>query len=386
MEYRTDTKSGNKLSVLGFGGMRLPRDKEKSERLITQAVEGGVNYIDTAYLYPGSETTIGEILEKTGLRSKIYLATKLPHRNLKSRDDIERIFNEQKKRLKTDYFDYYLMHNFVNLAQWQGLLNAGITEWIAAKKQSGEIRQVGFSFHGQIGEFKKLIDSYDWDFCQIQYNYINTHYQAGTEGLRYAAAKGLPVIIMEPLLGGKLANPPKEAAQIFTNAKAGSTPVDWALNWLWNQPEVTVVLSGMNDYPQLDENLKLAGAAKISGFSADDEQTIEKAVAAFNKSYKIACTGCNYCMPCTKMINIPACFAAYNASYSQGRITGITMYLTGSGMGSETTYYASHCIACGACEKKCPQHLPISQYMKQVQRRLEPRLLRFIVEKIVYGK
>jgi predicted aldo/keto reductase-like oxidoreductase len=385
MQYREDRKSKNKLSVLGFGGMRLPRDSQKTEQLLCRAIEAGVNYIDTAYLYGGNEQAIGAALAKNGLRDKLYLATKLPHHNCKSTADFDRFFDESRQRLQVSRIDYYLIHNLIDLAQWERMVALGIEDWIAAKRACGEIGQIGFSFHGQTGEFKKLIDAYDWDFCQIQYNYINTHYQAGTEGLHYAASKGLSVIVMEPLLGGKLASPPKDVERIFRTAKPDVSPVSWALNWLWDQPEVTVVLSGMNEFSQLDENLALANEAAAGMLPEQGQETITKAIEVFSKSYRVACTGCNYCMPCPQKVNIPACFTAYNTSFAVSWVSGVTMYITGSGVGSASMHFASDCIACGACEKKCPQHLPIPELLKRTRRRLELPGIKFLVTKFVYG-
>ena len=371
MQYRIDNKSGTKLSCLGFGCMRFP-DKTKTEELLLKAVESGVNYFDTAYMYGGSEALLGEVLKKHNLREKVYIATKLTQMVCKTSADFDRIFAEQLKRLKTNYIDYYHMHNFTAYAQWERLVSIGIKEWIAAKKESGEIKQIGFSFHGPYLDFVKILDSYNWEFVLIQYNYMNEHYQAGVEGLRYAHAKGLPVFIMEPLLGGKLADVPTEAARVFQSARPGSTPVSWALNWLWNQNEVTVVLSGMNKMEQLEENLKLADMASAGMFSESDADTVKRVTKIVNDSFKIPCTGCNYCLPCPKGINIPSCLAAYNASYAQGYTTGVFLYLTSVGfMQQSNRYYASDCVACGVCEKKCPQNIAIIKELKRVKRRLQ---------------
>ncbi|MCL2034560.1 MAG: aldo/keto reductase, partial [Oscillospiraceae bacterium] len=265
MQYRTDLKSGNKLSALGLGCMRFPRgaiqiDYKKSEKLVLDAIDAGVNYFDTAYIYMGSEEILGQIFKNNpGTREKIFLATKLPLRMCKSYDDFDKLFNIQLKRLNTDYIDYYFMHNLSSRKKWDELCRLGIEDWIAGKKAEGKIKLAGFSFHGSQSEFFALLDAYDWDFCQIQYNYANIHYQAGAAGLKAAADKGIPVIIMEPLLGGKLATGlPKHAAKLFSDVDASKTPAAWALNWLWDQPEATVVLSGMNTPEQLKENASLA--------------------------------------------------------------------------------------------------------------------------------
>jgi predicted aldo/keto reductase-like oxidoreductase len=387
MQYRKDKKSENMLSILGFGCMRLPGspahiDREKSESLLRQAYEAGVNYFDTAYLYPGSEAAVGAIFEKLGIRDKVHIATKLPHAMCRTREDFDRLFTEEKKRLRTEYVDYYLIHNIIDPKQWERLCALGIQEWIKGKKESGEIRQIGFSYHGSAHDFTAMVDAYGWDFCQIQYNYMNTHYQAGQAGLKYAADKGLSVIIMEPLLGGKLANGlPGEASGALKEAKPGSTPAQWAFRWLWNQPEVTVVLSGMNAPGQLTENLSIADTAQPGMFTKEEETAIEKVVGIFNASYKVRCTGCNYCMPCPQGINIPGCFAAYNTSYAIGWMTGEIQYMTFSAAAGEHGHFAGDCISCGKCEQHCPQHIAIRKELKAVKRRLELPGVKWVVRR-----
>jgi len=365
--------------------MRFPRnlaqiDINRTELLIIKAVEDGINYFDTAYVYGGSEDTLGQILAKNNLRGKIFLATKLPLGKCKSYDDFESLFHEQLKRLHTDYIDYYLLHNLGDINLWETLLSLGIEKWIEEKKQSGQIKNIGFSFHGIHEEFIKLLDVYNWDFCQIQYNYINTNYQAGMGGLKKAAGKGLAVIVMEPLLGGKLANGlPKKAIDIFKAANTGFSPAAWALRWLWNQNEVTVVLSGMNDIKQLKENVETANNALPDMLTTVEIDTFESVIRSINDSYKIPCTGCNYCMPCPQNVNIPACFAAYNVSYTIGTVTGFLQYLTSTGsLDPRKNYSASKCKECGACEKNCPQHIEIAKSLKNVARRMEPFWLKAI--------
>ena len=383
MQYRTDKKSGNKLSIMGFGCMRFPKnltqiDMNRTEQLIVKAVEEGINYFDTAYIYGGSEEALGPILAKNNLRNKIFLATKLPLAKCKKYADFELLFKEQLQRLQTDYIDYYLMHNLGDTITWKTLCELGIEKWIKEKKESGQIKNIGFSFHGIHHEFIKLLDIYDWDFCQIQYNYINVNYQAGVVGLKKAAEKGLPVIIMEPLLGGKLANGlPKKAVELFKAANNSLTPAAWALRWLWNQKEVTVVLSGMNDISQLEDNIETAKNAIPGMLTTTEEETYESVMKIMMASYKIPCTGCNYCMPCPQNVNIPACFSSYNVLYAVGMLPGFTQYVTSTGsLDPRKSYAASNCKECGACEKKCPQHIPIMKSLKDVRKKMEPFWLR----------
>jgi len=379
MQYRSDKKSGNKLSIIGFGCMRFPRnltqiDINKTEQLIVKAVEEGINYFDTAYLYGGSEVAVGKILAENNLRSKIFLATKLPHAKCKTFDDFESFFRTQLERLQTDYIDYYLIHNLCDTDSWERLCGLGIEKWIKEKKESGQIRNIGFSFHGIHDEFIKLLNVYDWDFCQIQYNYINTNYQAGTVGLQKAAEKGLAIIIMEPLLGGKLATGlPEKAVHLFKAANKSLMPAAWALRWLWNQKEVTVVISGMNAMTQLEDNIKTAENAVPDMLTAAENDTYKSVLKIIEDTYKVPCTGCNYCMPCPHHVNIPACFAAYNVSFATGLVTGITQYVTSTGfLKPEKNYSASNCTKCGTCEKKCPQHIPIPKSLKNVTKKMEP--------------
>jgi predicted aldo/keto reductase-like oxidoreductase len=387
MQYRTDVKSGNKLSILGFGCMRFPRnftqtDIKKTEQLILKAAEEGINYFDTAFIYGESEEVLGNIIQKNNLRNNIFLATKLPLAKCKNYDDFDLLFKTQLERLHTDYIDYYLMHNLSDTALWEKLCALGIEKWIKEKKALGQIKNVGFSFHGIHNEFLKILDIYEWDFCQIQYNYINTNYQAGSAGLKKAAEKGLSVIIMEPLLGGKLANGlSKKAINIFNKANGSLSPAGWALRWLWNQKEVTVVLSGMNEESQLRENIETAKNVVPDMLTADEEKTFDSVVEIIKVTYKTPCTGCNYCMPCPHKVNIPACFAAYNVSYTVGLFSGIPQYLNSVGaLNPVSSFAASQCKKCGQCEKKCPQHISIIKSLEKVTKRMEPFWIRIVMK------
>jgi predicted aldo/keto reductase-like oxidoreductase len=386
MQYRIDKRSGYKLSVLGFGCMRFPRafgkiDLQKTEEMVMRSIEEGVNYFDTAWVYPGSEEAFGAILEKNNVRDKIYIATKLPLVLLKARDgeaEFDRYFDQSLQRLKTDYIDYYLMHMLTDLDQWQKLKSQGIEDWISRKKKAGKIKQIGFSFHGSGSEFLKIIEDYDWEFCQIQYNYSDENFQAGVTGLCAAAAK-MPVVIMEPLLGGRLASGlPKDAVNIFRSADVNLSPAGWALNWIWNQEEVTVVLSGMSTMEQLEENLRLADNASAGMLNNSGKSIYANVLESVNRSCKIRCTGCNYCMPCPAGVNIPGSFSSYNASYSMGYVAGMHQFITSTGFTSEKGSSPSLCIKCGKCESHCPQHIPIIKELARVKRRMEPFWIRFM--------
>lgn len=382
MNYRKD-KYGNDISILGFGCMRFPRkmgmtNMEAVEKQIMLAYNNGINYFDTAYIYPGSESAIGKIFEKNKIREKINIATKLPHYLIKDINGLDKLFNEQLKRLRTNYIDYYLMHMLPSAETWERLKKLGIEEWIQKKKESGQIRQIGFSYHGNSETFCKLIDVYDWDFCQIQYNYLDEHSQAGRRGLNYAYSKGIPVIIMEPLRGGKLVNKlPEKAKKIFKNYKIKRTPAQWAFRWLWNQKEVTCVLSGMNSEAMVKDNIKTASTVKIGEFSTDDELMLKKVVKAINAKIKVPCTGCGYCMSCPKGVDIPGTFAAYNRYYSEGKFWALVEYITCTTL-RKNTAAASNCIGCGKCEKHCPQGIEIRKELKNAQKTLETPIYRIV--------
>ena len=382
MQYRLDERSGNKLSVLGFGCMRLSRgatgiDQKKAERLILRAIDKGVNYFDTAYLYPGAEAALGTVLARNGVREKVYVATKIPFSHCKARADFDKYLTAQLAALCTDYIDYYLMHNINTVAQWEALCELGVLEWIAEMKAAGSIRQVGFSFHGAKAEFPKLLTAYDWDFCQIQLNYANESYQAGLDGLKLAGERRVPVMIMEPLLGGKLANGlAPSAASAFRRVHATRSAAAWGLRWLWNRPEVTVVLSGMNEVTQLDDNASAAEAAEPWCLTEAELRAYEEVVEVFKRTDKVPCTGCSYCMPCPVGVNIPACFASYNASYTHGRIASYTMYITSTAANRVKNSRASNCVKCGKCEAHCPQDIAIRKELGNVTRRMEPPYLR----------
>ena len=373
MQYRKD-RYGNPISVLGYGCMRFTQaagkiDIAKTEKEILEAFHGGVNYFDTAYVYPGSEAALGEILARNGIREQVNIATKLPHYLLKKPEDLDRYFSEELRRLKTDHVDYYLMHMLTDTKTWQRLEGLGIVQWLAGKKASGQIRQVGFSYHGNSDMFCKLLDIYDWDFCQIQYNYLDENSQAGATGLHRAAEKGLPIIIMEPLRGGRLTNTlPASAKKII--AHTSLTPAQFAFRWLWDQKEVTCVLSGMNSLDMVKENLATAQITRPGILTPEDRAVYAKVIAAINENMKVGCTGCRYCMPCPKGVDIPGTFAAYNRMASDGYWKALTEYFMITGVRKDYTG-PGNCIGCGKCEQHCPQHLPIRQELKNARKALE---------------
>ena len=375
MNYRKD-KYGNPISILGFGCMRFTQsggkiDLDKAEREILEAIQSGVNYFDTAYVYPGSEDALGRILEKNHLRDQVSIATKLPHYLLRKPGSFEKYFSEELKRLRTDRVDYYLMHMLTDVKTWERLKSLGIVEWLREKQRSGAIRQVGFSYHGNSEMFCQLVDAYDWDFCQIQYNYLDEHSQAGRRGLQYAASKQIPVMIMEPLRGGKLVGLlPDEARQLFADYPVRRSPAEWAFRWLWNQPEVTCVLSGMNSLDMVRENVKTASAAQTGELTQADQALLRSVVQAINRNIKVGCTGCGYCMPCPKQVDIPGTFAAYNRMFTEGKRRAKIEYIMCTAMRKDSAA-ASNCIGCGACERHCPQQLPIREELKNARKALE---------------
>ncbi len=382
MNYRTD-RYGNQLSILGFGCMRFPTkmgriDMDETEREIVAAVKNGVNYFDTAYIYPGSEAALGEILEKNRLRDSVNIATKLPHYLIKSREGLDRLFSEELRRLRTDHVDYYLMHMLTDTDTWDRLKALGIEQWLSEKRASGQIRQVGFSYHGNSDMFCKLVDAWDWDFCQIQYNYMDEHSQAGRRGLDHSHAKGIPVIIMEPLRGGKLVSRlPHDAADLFAKHPAGYTPAQWAFKWLWNQPEVTVVLSGMNSMEMLTENIETAASSQAGEFGPDEEAFLKQVVRAINAKMKVPCTGCGYCQPCPKGVDIPGAFAAYNRRYQEGKFWGTVDYVICTALRKNATA-ASNCIGCGKCEQHCPQGIEIRKQLELVKKEFEGPIYKIV--------
>ncbi|MCR5810246.1 MAG: aldo/keto reductase [Lachnospiraceae bacterium] len=393
MQYRCD-KHGNLLSILGYGCMRFTKkgnsiDIEKAEQEILAAYRAGVNYYDTAYIYPGSEEALGEIFERNHIRDKINIATKLPQYMIRSREGLDKYFGEELTRLRTTYIDYYLMHHLTDVAMWEKLKQVGILSWIADKKASGAIRNIGFSYHGNTENFLKILNDYDWDFCQIQYNYLDEVAQAGVKGLKAAAAKGIPVVIMEPLRGGKLVNMlPAGALEAMKKSGHDWNPAEWGLRWLYNQKEVTVVLSGMNSLEMVEENCRTASEAAAGHLTEADFETLEVVKNCIREKEKVGCTGCRYCMPCPKGVDIPGIFRCYNAMYTEGKSAGRFQFAQTVSLSKEPPF-ATQCVGCGKCEQHCPQGIPIREKLKEADRELRPLPYRIgigLARKIMFRK
>lgn len=380
--YRKFGKTNEMVSVLGFGCMRLPLigsdptniDQEKAINMIRYAIDSGVNYVDTAYPYHGTGFTKGGESEpfvakalKDGYRGKVKLATKLPSWLIKTRADMDKYLNEQLERLETDFIDFYLVHS-LNADVWPVLKEAGISEFLDQAIKDGRIKYAGFSFHDQAGLFKEIVDYYDWSFCQIQYNYLDEEYQAGKQGLEYAAKKGLGIAIMEPLRGGNIVNLPKEAKDVIDQADIKRTPAEWGLRWVWNHPEVSVVLSGMSTMDQVVENIKVAEEAQASSLTAKEVAIIDAVKNVFQQRIKVNCTACGYCMPCPAGINIPGCFSTYNDhSVFDGTPAAKQRYAIFSKLAAP----ASKCVECRKCESHCPQGIEIHKELKNVKQLFE---------------
>lgn len=375
MQYRPGA-GGDMLSVLGYGCMRFARkgnavDLDKAEAELMEAIRGGINYLDTAYIYAGNEVAVGKLLARNHCREKVYLATKLPQYLVKSRAGMERTFREELTRLQTTYIDYYLMHMITDIASWEKLERLGVREWIAEKKAAGEIRHIGFSFHGNTDMFLKILSAYDWDFCQIQYNYMDEHAQAGCRGLEAAREKGIPVMIMEPLRGGRLANAlPKKALAMIEAHPSGRSAAEWGLDWLWNQEGISCVLSGMNSLDMVRENLRAASHAQVSMLNSEDEAFIHALRSEINANTRVACTGCAYCMPCPQGVDIPGSFRCLNEIPIEGKRKARKEYWQVTAI-RKTPGNASRCIGCGKCERHCPQSIPIREMLKTAAKELE---------------
>ncbi|MFP4364370.1 MAG: aldo/keto reductase [Spirochaetia bacterium] len=374
MQYRKMGKLDIDVSALGFGAMRFPTlgsdekiDEEKAAEMLDYAIENGVNYLDTAWPYHGgaSEPFLGRYLQG-GKRQKVYLASKLPTWELEKEEDCDRFLDAQLEKLQTDKIDFYLIHAIQSM-RWPLVKKLKVMEWGERAKQDGRIGYFGFSYHDTFELFKEVVDAHDWDFCQIQYNYMNEHVQAGTAGLQYAAEKGLGVVIMEPIYGGTLAEFPEKINRIWE--KTERSPVDAALQWLWDKPEVSVVLSGMSTLGQVKENVQSAENSGAGTLSEKDRAVIDKVRDEYDKLAAIPCTKCGYCMPCPNGVDIPYNFELYNNAIKfEGNASDQSSALYNNDLPEEMR--ANNCISCGICEEKCPQHIKISNWMPKVDQLL----------------
>ncbi|WFD10437.1 aldo/keto reductase [Tepidibacter hydrothermalis] len=380
MQYREIPKTGDKISIIGYGCMRFPTrmgriDEKKAEEQIRYAIDQGVNYFDTAYPYHNgdSERFLGKVFSDASLRSKVKIATKLPPWSVKSRDDMDRILQDQLKKLQVETIDYYLIHGIMGQDVWDRMKQLGVIEFLENARKQGYIKNVGFSCHSDLQTFKNVIDDYDWSMCQIQYNYLDENNQAGTEGLKYAAERDVAVFIMEPLRGGNLAGKiPKQVQEEWDKAEEKRSPAQWALRWIWNHPEVTCVLSGMNNDDHIRENIRTAKTTIAGSMSQDEIDRVERVRDIYKSLTKVPCTACAYCMPCPAGVNIPQCFQQYNNKYLFGGFEARLMYLVQlGGVMSDKSEKASQCINCGKCEKHCPQHIEIRKELKNVSSELE---------------
>lgn len=369
MQYRKLGNTGLRPSALGFGMMRLPQagektDAETSIEMLRWAIDHGLTYVDTAYTYLGgdSERVTGRALQD-GYRERVILATKAPVSSFESGEDFDRILSEQLERLQTDHIDCYLLHA-LDRDRWnERVLKLGVLERMKAAKAAGKIRHLGFSFHDSLDAFRTILDGFDgWEFCQIQLNYLDTAYQAGLEGLELAASRGLGVVIMEPLRGGKLAQVPNSAAEVL----AGKSPVEWGLDFLWNRPEVSCVLSGMVSREMAEENMTYASRSSVGMLDQSDLEKLAQAAERIRAINSVPCTGCSYCDVCPQGIAIPQAFAAYNR-----------LQVSGDRRTEKEAYFAlgakrpSNCVECHACEERCPQHIAIPEMLKNVVRTFE---------------
>ncbi len=381
MIYRKIGGTGVELSQLGFGCMRLPViggaanniDVTLATRMLHQAIDNGVNYVDTAYPYHGtgfanpgeSEPFVAQALQG-GLRNMVKLATKLPSWLITCRADMDKYLNEQLKRLETDHIDFYLVHS-INKGFWKNLTSHDLFGFLDSAIKDGRIGHAGFSFHDDLPTFKTVVDAYDWSFCQIQYNYIDTNYQAGAEGLAYAADRGLGIVIMEPLRGGSLSrNLPTSVSQVFEKSGFKRSPSEWALRWLFDDPRISTVLSGMSAMEHVEENLRVAAQTRAQSLTDAEKEVMLQAQAAFTSRIKVPCTSCSYCMPCPSGVDIPKNFQMYNSFHmlDESFQNSVRMQY---GFQVAPTARAGNCVKCGRCETHCPQHIGIMKELENVR-------------------
>jgi uncharacterized protein len=374
MQYRKFGKLDWKASALGFGAMRLPTldtntmgpniNEKEAIRMIRSAIDSGVNYVDTAYVYHAgrSEIITGRAL-KDGYRRKAMIATKLPVWNVNTSDDFDRFLDEQLTRLETDHIDFYLFHA-LGRQSWKKVAGLGLIEKAETARAAGKIGHIGFSFHDEADSFIEIVDGYaGWEFCQIQYNYMDTEFQAGKKGLEYAASKGLAVIVMEPVRGGRLATPPPEIEAVFNDHPVKRSPAEWALQWVWNHPEVSMLLSGMTTMEQVEQNLVSASRSSANSFSKSDHELIQRVSEKFLSRASIPCTACGYCMPCPSGVNIPRNFTLFNDGIIYGNPSNARV---GYNVFFEMKERALNCTRCKTCDEKCPQKIAISEMMPNI--------------------
>lgn len=376
MHHRVLGKTGAQVSALGFGAMRLPTlgkeadvDESAAVEMIRYAIDHGVNYVDTAYVYHGGngETAVGKALA-AGYRKRVFLATKLPIWSVRTCADCDRLLDEQLARLQTDHIDFYLLH-CLNGPSWRRMREVGVPRWAETAQANGLIRHFGFSFHDTYEAFVEILDDYDWPFCQIQYNYVCEEVQAGTRGLQYAAGKGVGVIVMEPLFGGTLANPPPQVQEVWASAPGMPNPVDLALRWVWDKPQVSLVLSGMTRLDQVQQNIAIAKRACVGGLDPEHHRLIARVQEMCRQLSPIPCTRCGYCLPCPNGVAIPVNFElSNNATVFKGNSVTLCRNLYHFLPEAER---ASACVACGVCEEKCPQGIPISQTLERVRQQFQ---------------
>jgi uncharacterized protein len=377
MQYRTMKKTGDRLSALGFGLMRLPKkgkdlDVERATKQIRYAIDHGVNYLDTSWMY-GNEEFVGKVLAG-GYRDKVNIATKVPLSLIRRRGDLDKMLDDQLHNLQTDHIDYYGFHA-LTVDAWDRLKGLGVSDFIARAKADGRIRRIGFSTHCSTVDFKRVVDADDWDFCQIQFNILDETNQAGKEGLEYAASKGLGIIIMEPLRGGVLARQPtREVQAVWDEAIVKRSPAEWGLRWVWDHPEVTVVLSGMNEERHIEENLRVADEALPGSLTDKELALVGRVKEVYRRQIKVGCTGCHYCLPCPAGVNIPACFEYYNnmgLGDPMEEKMKYVMFVGGGIDGSGRKGYASLCKSCNKCVEVCTQHIDIPAELKNVAKAME---------------
>jgi uncharacterized protein len=371
MQYRPFGKTGLQVSALGFGCMRLPTAGERSaiiedeaSAMLSYAIDHGVNYLDTAYGYHDgeSERFVGRYLKASGNRERVLVATKLPCPRVEVAEDMDRILNEQLDKLQLDHIDCYLLHG-LRRERWEQMQRFDVTSWLERAQADGRIGRLGFSFHDSTAALKEILDAYDgWDFCQIQYNFMNTDYQAGTEGLQYAAAKGLGVVVMEPLLGGGLVDPPESVKALWQESGRDWSPAEWGLQWVWNQPEASLALSGMSTMEHVVENVASAERSGVGSLSDDDLALIARVQEQYEELCPIPCTGCKYCMPCPNGVDIPRNFDTFRRGAMYNKMDDARRRYERMDEGQR----ASACIQCRTCEDECPQDILISEWMPYV--------------------